>query len=55
VGRLGYVGPDSISEWAGLAGCRKASPVALFDRGPHLAQEAGFCLKFGFRIYFDIS
>jgi hypothetical protein len=46
--RLGCVGPDSVSEWAGLAGHRKASPAATFGRGPHLAQEAGFCLNFGF-------
>jgi hypothetical protein len=53
--RLGCFGPDSISERAGLAGHRKASPAAPFGRGPHSAQEAGFCLNFGFRIYFDIS
>jgi hypothetical protein len=40
--RLGCVGPDSVLEWAGLAGRRKAGPVALFGHGPHPAQEAGF-------------
>jgi hypothetical protein len=40
--RLGCVGPDSVSEWAGLAGRRKASLAAPFGRGPHPAQEAGF-------------
>jgi hypothetical protein len=42
VSRLGRVGPDSISEWAGLTGRHKASPAAPFGRGPHPAQEAGF-------------
>jgi hypothetical protein len=40
--RLGCVGLDSILEWAGLAGRRKAGSVASFGRGPHPAQEAGF-------------
>jgi hypothetical protein len=39
---LGRVGPDSISEWAGLVGRRKASPAVQFGRGPHPTQEAGF-------------
>jgi hypothetical protein len=39
---LGRVGPDSVSEWAGLVGCCKAGLVAQFGRGPHPAQEAGF-------------
>jgi hypothetical protein len=51
--RLGCVGPDSVAEWAGLAGGRKASPAAPFGRGPQTAQEAGFCLKIQFLIYFD--
>jgi hypothetical protein len=46
--RLGCVGPDSVSEWAGLVGCRTASPAPPFGRGPHPAQEAGVCLHFGF-------
>jgi hypothetical protein len=46
--RPGCVGPDSISEWASLAGRHKASPAVPFGRGPHPAQEAGFCLNFGF-------
>jgi hypothetical protein len=53
VRRLGHVGPNSISEWAGLAGCRKAGPTAQFGRGQHPAQEAGF-IKFFFQIYFGI-
>jgi hypothetical protein len=42
ISRLDCVGPDSVSEWAGLAGRRKAGPAAQFGRGPHPAQEAGF-------------
>jgi hypothetical protein len=39
---LGRVGPDSVSEWAGLAGLRKAGPAASIGCGPDPAQEAGF-------------
>jgi hypothetical protein len=46
--QLGCVGPDSVSEWAGLAGRRKARLAAPIGHGPHPAQEAGFCLKFSF-------
>jgi hypothetical protein len=42
VSRLGRVGPNSISEWAGLAGRHKTGPAAQFGRGPHPAQEAEF-------------
>jgi hypothetical protein len=42
VSRLGCVGPNSISEWAYLAGRRKTGPAVQFGRGPHPVQEAEF-------------
>jgi hypothetical protein len=51
--RLGYVRPDSVLEWASLAGRRKAGPAVVrpwATSGP----RGRIYLKSSFRIYFGI-